>query len=129
MDAGEGRRQHRFQPDGAVGGIGEGQALGVDVLRIVRGDDDVDRAVGQRLDHRHAVVLGAQRRRQLEEGAVFADVVLVQRQMVDRDAAGDVGAARLRAPGSPRPNAARDLGGVVAARRSARRGAGRARAG
>ena len=52
----QGRSQHRFEPDRAVGGIGEGQALGIDILRIVRGDDDVDRAVGKRLDHRHAVV-------------------------------------------------------------------------
>ncbi len=41
----------------------------------------------QRLDQRQAVVLGAQRRRELEEGAVGADVVLVERQMVDRGAA------------------------------------------
>ena len=28
--------EQRLQPDRAVGGIGEGQPLGVDVLRIVR---------------------------------------------------------------------------------------------
>ena len=39
-------RQHRFKPDRAISGIGKGQALGIDVLRIVRGNDDVDRAVG-----------------------------------------------------------------------------------
>ncbi len=37
----------------------------------------------------HALVLAAQRRVELEEGAVVADVDLVERQMVDRDAAGD----------------------------------------
>ena len=49
----------------------------------------------QRLDHGDAIVLGAQRRIELEEGAVFADVVFVERQVVDRDARGDLGAAAL----------------------------------
>jgi hypothetical protein len=43
--------------------------------------------VAQRLDHAPCRSSSrAQRRRQLEEGAVAADVVLVQREVVDRDA-------------------------------------------
>ena len=91
------RAEQRLQPDRAGGRVGEGQALGVDVLRVVRGDDDVDGAVAQRLDHRQPVVFGAQRRRQPEEGAVFADIVLVERQIVDRDAGGDPRAVGLGA--------------------------------
>ena len=99
MDEPQRRREQRLEPDRAVRGLGEGQALGLDVLRIVVGDDDVDGAVRQRLDHRLPVVLVAQRRRELEEGAVVADVVLVERQIVDRDAAGDRQPRRLRARG------------------------------
>ena len=60
---------------------------------IVGRDDHVDIAAGDALDHGAAVVLGAERRPHLEEGAVGADVVLVQREVVDRDAAGDGQAA------------------------------------
>ena len=45
--------------------------------------------VGQRLDQREAFVLAAQRRVQLQEGAVVADVDFVEGEIVDRDAAGD----------------------------------------
>jgi hypothetical protein len=81
---GAARRRAASPARRAVGGLGEGLALGVDVLRVVARHDDVDGAVGDRRDHGQPVVLGAQRRRQLEEGAVGADVVLVQRQVVDR---------------------------------------------
>ena len=99
MNEPERRRQQRLEPDRAVRRFGEGQALGLDILRIVVGHDDVDRAVDQRLDHRQPVVLVPQRRRELEEGAVVADVVLVERQIVDRDAAGDRQPRRLGARG------------------------------
>ena len=72
-------------------------------------------AVGDALDHRPPVVLGAQRRRQLEEGAVGADVVFVERQMVDRDAAGDGKAAGLGPADDVERLGAGDLRGVVAA--------------
>jgi hypothetical protein len=78
--------EQRFQPDRAGRCIGKRQALGVDILRIMRGHDDVDGAVLERLDHRQPVVLGAQRRRQPEEGAVFPDIIVVERQIVDRHA-------------------------------------------
>ena len=48
-----------LEADGAAGGLLEGQALLLLVLRGVEGADDVDQPVGQRLDHGHAVVLGA----------------------------------------------------------------------
>ena len=78
--------QQGLEPDRAGGGLLEGQALLLLVLGGVERADDVDQPVGQRLDHGHAVVLGAQRRRELEEGAVVADVEFVERQVVDRDA-------------------------------------------
>ena len=58
-----------------------------DLLRTIpygetRSYGDLARALG--VEQRLPVVLGAQRRRHLEEGAVGADVVLVQRQMIDR---------------------------------------------
>ena len=56
-----------LEADGAVGGLGEGPALRVGVLRIVSGDDHVDIAAGDTLDHGPAVVLGAQRRRSLKK--------------------------------------------------------------
>ena len=85
----ERRRQHGLDADGAGGGLGERQALDLDVLRIVVGHHHVDQPAFERLDQRPAVVLVAQRRRHLEEGAVVADVDLVQRQMVDRGGGGD----------------------------------------
>ena len=66
-------------------------------------------------DHRQPVVLGAERRRQLEEGAVGADVVLVQRQVVDRDAAGDGQPGCLGAADDVERLGAGDLRRVVAA--------------
>ena len=73
-------RQHGLDADCPGLAFGEGQAFHLDVLRIVIRDDDVDEAGGHALDQRLAVLLPPQRRRQFEEGAVVADVVLVQRQ-------------------------------------------------
>ena len=94
-------RQQRLEPDGAARGLLEGQALLLLVLRGVERADDVDQPLGQRLDHRHPVVLGAQRRRELEEGAVVADVELVQRQVVDRGPGGDREPGRAGAARAP----------------------------
>ena len=57
MDEPQGGREQRLEPDGALLGLGEGQALVLDILWIVVRDDHVDGAVGQRLDHRLPVVL------------------------------------------------------------------------
>ena len=51
------RRQHRLKADGAELGLREGQALGLDILRIVVGDDHIDEPFGQRLHQQLAVVL------------------------------------------------------------------------
>ena len=75
------------RPIGAVRCFGEGLALDLGVLRVMGGMDDVDGARFEPLDHRLPVVLGPQRRGELEERAVGRDVVLVERQIVDRDAA------------------------------------------
>ena len=58
---------------------------------------DVNQSGGDRRDQREAVVLGTQRRRQFQEGPVGADIVLVQRQMVDRDRGRDIQARLARA--------------------------------
>ncbi len=89
-------RQHGLEPDCPIGSLAEGQALGVDVLRIMRGDDDVDLAPSPAHRPSPCVVFRAQRRIELEEGPVLADVVFVEAQVIDRDAAGDLGAT-LRA--------------------------------
>ena len=83
------RREHRFDADRAIFGFRERQPFGFDVLRIMVGDDDVDQPFAERANERLALVLMAQRRSQLQEGAIVADVVLVQRQMIDRGPAGD----------------------------------------
>ena len=75
--------------------------------------DDVDGTRLQAFDHSLPVVLGAKRWRELEEGAVGRDVVLVEREVVDRHAGGDAAAA---APGGGDEfdgSARRDLRGVV----------------
>ena len=46
MDEAQRDGEHRLQPHRAVGGLGEGLALALHVLRIVRRAHDVDRAVG-----------------------------------------------------------------------------------
>jgi hypothetical protein len=55
---GAGPRRAGFKADRAICRVGKRQALGVDILRIVRGNDDVDRAVlGKSFDHREPVFL------------------------------------------------------------------------
>ncbi len=73
-------------------------------------------AIGDALDHRLAIVLGAQRRPHLVEGAVGADVVLVERQVIDGYAAGDLEACASWRRGWHRGSRGR---------RSARRDSGR----
>ena len=89
-DEPQARRKHGFEADRARLRFGERQPLGLDILRIVVGNHDVDDSLGERLDQRQPFFLAAQRRREFEKGAVVADVDLVQREMIDRDAAGDV---------------------------------------
>ena len=127
-DRGAAPRTAASPADGAVGGLGEGPALAVGVLRIVADTITSMSPLAQRLDHGRPVVLGAQRRPQLEEGAVGADVVLVQGQMVDRDAAGHRQPACLGGADRRRATRGRRSGRRDSGRRSARRAAGRARA-
>ncbi len=56
----EAGRQHRFDADGAGRGLGERQALRLDVLRVVVGADHVDHAFVQRLDQSQPLVLAPQ---------------------------------------------------------------------
>ena len=114
MDEAERGGEQRFEADGAVGGLGEGLALDLGVLRIVGRVDGVDGARDEPVDHRPPVVLGAERRRELEEGAVGRDVVLVERQVVDRDAGRDATGAALGGGQQLDGGAGRDLRGVVA---------------
>ena len=98
-----------LEADGAVGGLGEGAALAVGASRIVGRDDHVDIAARHALDHGAAVVLRAQRRLHLEEGAVGADIVLVEREVIDRHAAGDGQAHELGGADDVERGAAGDL--------------------
>ena len=92
--------------DGARRGLGKRQAFRLHVLRVVIGHDDIDQPRAERGDQRRAVLLGAQRRLELEEGAVRPDVDLVEREMVDGGGGGDVQAFV--------PGAAQDLERLVA---------------
>ena len=74
--------KQRLEADGAEFGFGERQPLGVGALRIVARHDDVDCAVLDTLDQSAAVVLATHRWRKLEEGAVGADVVLSENEMI-----------------------------------------------
>ena len=89
-DQPQARRQHGLDADRARRGFAERQALGLDVLRIVIGDDDVDQPLRQRSDEFEPFGLAAQRREHFQEGAIVADVVLVEGQIVDRDARADL---------------------------------------
>ena len=113
-DQAQARRQHRLDADRARRGFGERQPLGLDVLRIVIGADDVDEAGAQRLDQSHALVLAAQRGHQLEKRAVVADVELVERQVVDRGAAGRRQSCVARPRHRLERKAVRDQRGVIA---------------
>src|SRR6185437_16547244 len=83
MDKAQGGSEQRFEADGAVRGFGERLPLDLAVLRVMIGMDDVDGAVVEPGDQRLPVVFRAERGRQLEEGAVAADIILVERQIVD----------------------------------------------
>jgi hypothetical protein len=75
MDKAEPDREHGLDADRAGCGVGEGQTLYFDVLRIVIRNDGVDHAFLDRRGQRDAILFRAQGRRQLEEGAVAADIV------------------------------------------------------
>jgi len=76
--------EHGLQSDRAGACFGKGQPLGFDVLRIVIRHYHVDQAAAERLDQQLAVVFGAQRRRQFQEGAIGPDVVFVKGDVIDR---------------------------------------------
>ena len=65
----EGERQERLGPGHARFGIGKGQALVFGPARVVARGDHVDRAIADRGDHRLAVGLSAQGRREAAERA------------------------------------------------------------
>src|SRR5690606_26354136 len=68
----------------------------------------------ERAYHRDAILLLAQRRAHLEERAVGADVVLVQRQVIDRDTAAHGETARLGRANDGEAFSTRDGRGVIA---------------
>ena len=120
-------RQQGLQADDAAGRLGERQALAVLVLRAMVGGDGVDRAVLERLDHGQPVLLGAQRRRQLGEGAVVPDRELVQREIVRGRVAGDPQPARLGGADRGDRAGGRDVREVQPAAGQLERAGGRAR--
>ena len=76
--------------------------------------DAIDRAVGDRRGDGTAIGFAAQRRRQLGEGAIVADLVLVEREIRRRGVAGDMQAARLGPRDRRDRRRGRDMGDVVA---------------
>ncbi len=78
--------EQRFQANGAERGFLERQALFFGWARIVAGDDHIDQAVAQRLHERDAIIFRSQRRRELGEGAIAVDVLLVEREVMHVDA-------------------------------------------
>ena len=79
----EGRGEHGLKPDRPKFCLREGQTLGIGALRIVRGDDDIDRAVGDALDQCAPIFLGAKWRRKFEKGAIGTDIEFIEREMMD----------------------------------------------
>ena len=71
-------------------------------------------AGGEGLDGGQAVVLGAERRAELEEGAVVADVEFVEGEVVDRGAGGDLQAGFAGAGEGGERGGGGELVGVVA---------------
>lgn len=65
-----------------LGGVGEGHPLAVLVVGRVVGGNGVDGAVAQPLPHRLDIAAGAQRRRHLGKGAIFADRRFIEGEMV-----------------------------------------------
>ena len=114
MQQAHGGGQQRLQGHRAGRGLLERQAFAFFVLRRVHGTDHVDQAGRHGLDHGDAVILGAQGRLDLEEGAVVAHVQFVQRQVVDRDTCGDVQTLRLGAFQNRQGHRAGNLVRVVA---------------
>ena len=108
------RRQQGLQPHRARRRLGEGQALAFLVLRGVEAGDHVDQPLGHRLDHGQPVLLGAQGRGEAEEGAIAADVIFVQRQVMDRDTGTDVQPRLARAAQRRQAGRDGDLVGMVA---------------
>ena len=78
------RRQQGLQTERAGRRFRERQALVFGWFRRVVGDDNVDQAGRDGIDEGQAVAFGAQGRIETEEGAVVADVDLVEHQVVDR---------------------------------------------
>ena len=89
VDLDERDRQQGGKPRAPRSRLREGEALVVHVARLVVGGDRVDRAVGERRRDGLAVLLPAQRRRELGVGAEFADRGLVQVEVGRRGVAGD----------------------------------------
>ena len=97
MVQGQGGGQQGLQAHGAGRGLGEGAALVLGRGGGVGRGDHVDQPLAHRLDQGLTIGLGPQRRVQPVEGAIVADVHLVEAQVVDRDADRDL------QPLGPRP--------------------------
>ena len=114
MHEAKARCEHRLEPDRARSRLGEGQALHLDILRIVIRHDHVEQPFGERLDQRGPVRLGAQRRGDLEEGAVGADVDFVEREVIDRSRGRDAEPGLLGAAEHRKRVGAGDRSGMIA---------------
>ena len=113
MDEAQRGGQQGLEANGAIGRFGERLALDLGVLRIVVGMDGVDGTIAQALDDGLAIILAAQGRGELEEGAVAADVVLVEREVIDGNPCRNRAVTFLGGSQKLNRGGAGDLGGVV----------------
>ncbi len=117
------RTEQRFQPIAPSAASAKGRRLCVDVLRVVRRDDDVDGPVARSLDHGDPVVLGAQRRRQAEKVRYSPTSLSLSDRWFDRHARRHVSAVGLGAGDRRRRQRRRDLprrgSGLIVSRASA----------
>ncbi len=95
-DLGQSGSEQDFQTHRAGRGLGEGQAFVSGGPRVVGRDNHIDRPVIDPAQQSTPVTLSPQGRVELGEGAVIADVNLVQSQMINRDRAGNVEVAGFR---------------------------------
>ncbi len=107
-------REQSLQPDDSRLRLGEGHALAFHIVRRVIAGDAVDDAVGEAGCDGAPVRFPTQRRRQLGEGAVIADLVLVQREIGRSGIAGDAQPFLLGLADRFDRGGGRDVRGVIA---------------
>ncbi|MCY1379689.1 hypothetical protein D9M69_674300 [compost metagenome] len=71
-------REQRFQANGTGFCICKGKTLGVDILRIMGRNDNINCSIPDCFNHRQTIFLAAQRRRKTKECPELANIVFVE---------------------------------------------------